>query len=156
MSTAQRTNVDINKLPSSKGKRFALVISEWNSEITDNLKSGARETLLASGVKVKDIEEFDVPGSFELIHACKVVSESLDFDAIIAIGSIIRGETSHFNYICQGVSNGIAFLNANGEIPIILCVLTDDNLQQSIDRSGGKYGNKGEEAAIGAIKMASF
>lgn len=156
MSTAQRTNVDINKLPSSKGKRFALVISEWNSEITDNLKSGARETLLTSGVKVKDIEEFDVPGSFELIHACKVVSESLDFDAIIAIGSIIRGETSHFNYICQGVSNGIAFLNANGEIPIILCVLTDDNLQQSIDRSGGKYGNKGEEAAIGAIKMASF
>ncbi len=156
MSTAQRTNVDINKLPSSKGKRFALVISEWNSEITDNLKSGARETLLASGVKVKDIEEFDVPGSFELIHACKVVSESLDFDAIIAIGSIIRGETSHFNYICQGVSNGIAFLNANGEIPIILCVLTDDNLQQSIDRSGGKYGNKGEEAAIGAMKMASF
>ncbi len=156
MSTAQRTNVDINKLPSSKGKRFALVISEWNSEITDNLKSGARETLLASGVKVKDIEEFDVPGSFELIHACKVVSESLDFDAIIAIGSIIRGETSHFNYICQGVSNGIALLNANGEIPIILCVLTDDNLQQSIDRSGGKYGNKGEEAAIGAMKMASF
>lgn len=156
MSTAQRTNVDINKLPSSKGKRFALVISEWNSEITDNLKSGARETLLTSGVKVKDIEEFDVPGSFELIHACKVVSESLDFDAIIAIGSIIRGETSHFNYICQGVSNGIALLNANGEIPIILCVLTDDNLQQSIDRSGGKYGNKGEEAAIGAIKMASF
>lgn len=156
MSTAQRTNVDINKLPSSKGKRFALVISEWNSEITDNLKSGARETLLTSGVKVKDIEEFDVPGSFELIHACKVVSESLDFDAIIAIGSIIRGETSHFNYICQGVSNGIALLNANGEIPIILCVLTDDNLQQSIDRSGGKYGNKGEEAAIGAMKMASF
>jgi 6,7-dimethyl-8-ribityllumazine synthase len=107
-------------------------------------------------VKAKDIEEYNVPGSFELIHACKVVSESLEFDAVIAIGSIIRGETSHFDYVCQGVSNGIALLNANGKIPVILCVLTDDNMQQSIDRSGGKYGNKGVEASIAAIKMASF
>jgi 6,7-dimethyl-8-ribityllumazine synthase len=156
MSTTQRANVDLKKLPSSKGKRFALVVSEWNSEITDNLKSGARETLLKAGVKTKDIEEFYVPGSFELIHACKVVSESLEFDSVIAIGSIIRGETSHFDYVCQGVSNGIALLNANGKIPVILCVLTDDNMQQSIDRSGGKYGNKGAEASIAAIKMASF
>jgi 6,7-dimethyl-8-ribityllumazine synthase len=156
MSTAQHSNVDLNKLPSSKGRRFALVASEWNSEITDNLKSAARETLLKTGVKAKDIEEYNVPGSFELIHACKVVSESLEFDAVIAIGSIIRGETSHFDYVCQGVSNGIALLNANGKIPVILCVLTDDNMQQSIDRSGGKYGNKGVEASIAAIKMASF
>ena len=156
MSTAQRSNVDLNKLPSTKGKRFALVVSEWNSEITNNLKSGARETLLSSGVKTKDIEVFNVPGSFELIHACKVVSESLEFDAVISIGSIIRGETSHFDFVCHGVSSGIALLNANGKTPIIFCVLTDDNKQQSINRSGGKYGNKGIEAAIAAIKMSSF
>ena len=156
MSSKQRDDFDLDDIPSSKGKRFALVTSEWNPKITNRLCEGAKNILLKSGVESKDIEEFYVPGSFELIHGCKIVAESLEFDAIISIGSIIRGETAHFEFVSQGVTHGISQLNSSGKTPIIFCVLTDDRIQQSIDRSGGKLGNKGEEAAVAAIKMSNF
>ena len=143
-------------IPSARGKRFALVVSEWNAHITDALAQGARDTLVHLGVKSEDIENFAVPGSFELIHGCKVVASSLEYDAVIAIGSVIRGETAHFDFVCQGVTHGIAELNAHGKTPIIFCVLTDDTEQQSLDRCGGKLGNKGDEAALAAVKMAQF
>ena len=156
MATAQRGTLSLEGIPSARGKRFALVVSEWNAHITDALAQGARDTLIHLGVKSEDIENFAVPGSFELIHGCKVVASSLEYDAVIAIGSVIRGETAHFDFVCQGVTQGIAELNAHGKTPVIFCVLTDDTEQQSLDRCGGKLGNKGDEAAVAAVKMAQF
>jgi 6,7-dimethyl-8-ribityllumazine synthase len=156
MATGQRGTLSLEGIPSARGKRFALVVSEWNAHITDALAQGARDTLVHLGVKSEDIENFAVPGSFELIHGCKVVASSLEYDAVIAIGSVIRGETAHFDFVCQGVTHGIAELNAHGKTPVIFCVLTDDTEQQSLDRCGGKLGNKGDEAALAAVKMAQF
>ena len=156
MATAQRGSVDLQGIPSARGKRFALVVSEWNRHITDALAQGATQTLDQLGVKPEDVEKFAVPGSFELIHGCRVVASSLEYDAIIAIGSVIRGKTAHFDFVCHGVTHGIAELNAHGQTPVIFCVLTDDNEQQSLERCGGKLGNKGDEAAIAAVKMAQF
>ena len=156
MATGQRGTLSLEGIPSARGKRFALVVSEWNAHITDALAQGARDTLIYLGVKSEDIENFAVPGSFELIHGCKVVASSLEYDAVIAIGSVIRGETAHFDFVCQGVTHGIAELNAHGKTPVIFCVLTDDTEQQSLDRCGGKLGNKGDEAALAAVKMAQF
>ena len=156
MATAQRGTLSLEGIPSARGKRFALVVSEWNANITDALAQGAHDTLVLLGVKPEDIEDFTVPGSFELIHGCKVVAASLEYDAVIAIGSVIRGETAHFDFVCQGVTHGIAELNAHGKTPVIFCVLTDDTEQQSLDRCGGKLGNKGDEAAVAAVKMAQF
>jgi 6,7-dimethyl-8-ribityllumazine synthase len=156
MATAQRGTISTEGIPSARGKRFALVVSEWNAHITDALAQGARDTLENLGVQAADIEDFSVPGSFELIHGCKVVASSLEFDAVIAIGSVIRGETAHFDFVCQGVTHGIAELNVHGKTPVIFCILTDDHEQQSLDRCGGKLGNKGDEAAIAAVKMAQF
>ena len=156
MATGQRGTLSLEGIPSARGKRFALVVSEWNAHITDALAQGARDTLVHLGVKSEDIENFVVPGSFELIHGCKVVASSLEYDAVIAIGSVIRGETAHFDFVCQGVTHGIAELNAHGKTPVIFCVLTDDTEQQSLDRCGGKLGNKGDEAAVAAVKMAQF
>ena len=156
MATGQRGTLSLEGIPSARGKRFALVVSEWNAHITDALAQGARDTLIYLGVKSEDIENFAVPGSFELIHGCKVVASSLEYDAVIAIGSVIRGETAHFDFVCQGVTHGIAELNAHGKTPVIFCVLTDDTEQQSLDRCGGKLGNKGDEAAVAAVKMAQF
>ena len=108
------------------------------------------------GIK-ENIVRWNVPGSFELIYGCKQMTESYDMlDAVIAIGSVIQGETKHFDYVCEAVAQGIKDLNVNGQIPVIFCVLTDNHLQQAIDRSGGKHGNKGTEAAIAAIKMAQL
>ena len=156
MATGQRGTLSLEGIPSARGKRFALVVSEWNAHITDALAQGARDTLVHLGVKSEDIENFAVPGSFELIHGCKLVASSLEYDAVIAIGSVIRGETAHFDFVCQGVTHGIAELNAHGKTPVIFCVLTDDTEQQSLDRCGGKLGNKGDEAAVAAVKMAQF
>jgi 6,7-dimethyl-8-ribityllumazine synthase len=107
-------------------------------------------------LKAERVDRFDVPGSFELIHGCKVHAESLEYDAVIAVGSVVRGETPHFDFVCQGVTYGIARLNATGKTPVIFCVLTDDTYQQSLDRCGGRLGNKGEEAAVAAVQMAAF
>ncbi len=143
-----------DEAPNAKGLRFGLVVSEWNEEITENLFQGALETLLDCGAESQHITRWNVPGSFELIYGCKKMITTKNLDAVIAIGSVIRGETSHFDYVCSAASQGIKDLNVTGEVPVIFCVLTDDTLQQAKDRSGGKHGNKGTESAIAAIKMA--
>ncbi|MDH7444258.1 6,7-dimethyl-8-ribityllumazine synthase [Aquimarina sp. 2201CG14-23] len=144
-------------IPNSKNFRFGIVVSEWNETITEGLFQGAFDALIDCGVIKENIVRWNVPGSFELIYGCKKMQESYDMlDAVIAIGSVIQGETKHFDFVCDGVTQGIKDLNINNDIPVIFCVLTDNTMQQSIDRSGGKHGNKGTEAAIAAIKMAQL
>jgi 6,7-dimethyl-8-ribityllumazine synthase len=158
MATANKnlSNYDKNTIPNAKDFRFGIVVSEWNHRITNGLYDGAEAALLDCGALAENIERHNVPGSFELIYAAKKLMKTNKFDVIITIGSVIKGETMHFDFVCQGVTNGIAMLNAEGDIPVIFCVLTDNNEQQSIDRSGGIHGNKGTEAAIAAIKMAAL
>ena len=145
--------LDSNNHPDLNKYKIGIVVSEWNKDITKNLLSGAINTLIEQGIQKENIIIQWVPGSFELIYGSKVLSKK-KFDAIIAIGCVIKGETDHYNFICSSVSKGIMELNLISSIPIIFCVLTDHNKTQSIDRSGGKYGNKGSESAIAAIKMA--
>jgi len=157
MATANKnlSDYDKNAIPDAKQFRFGIVVSEWNSNITEGLYQGALDTLIDCGVQEDNIARLDVPGSFELIYGCKKMQEHM-VDAVIAIGSVIQGETKHFDFVCDGVTQGIKDLNVQHETPVIFCVLTDNTEQQAIDRSGGKHGNKGTEAAIAAIKMAEI
>ncbi|MBZ9630474.1 6,7-dimethyl-8-ribityllumazine synthase [Salegentibacter sp. LM13S] len=151
------SDYDKDKLPDASDFRIGIVVSEWNDKITEGLYEGAYNALIENKVQEKRIVRWNVPGSFELVYGCKKMQESFDMlDAIIAIGSVIEGETKHFDFVCQGVTQGIKDLNVENDTPIIFCVLTDQNMQQAIDRSGGKHGNKGTEAAIAAIKMAKL
>lgn len=144
-------------IPNAKNFRFGIVVSEWNPKITEGLFQGAFDSILDCGGIKENIVRWNVPGSFELVYACKKMQQSYDMlDAIIAIGSVIKGETKHFDFVCHATSQGIKDLNIQSDIPIVFCVLTDNNLQQAIDRSGGKHGNKGTEAAIAAVKMAQL
>tara|TARA_B110000003_G_C16203352_1_gene360262 strand:+ start:45 stop:530 length:486 start_codon:yes stop_codon:yes gene_type:complete len=147
------SNYDSSTLPGSEKLRFGVVVSKWNSEITEGLLNAALDTLMDCGVKRTNIKIIYVPGSFELIYGAKKMQQQL-VDVVITIGSIIKGKTQHFDFVCAGVTQGIKDLNVLNDVPVIFCVLTDNNLQQSIERSGGKHGNKGVEAAITAIKMA--
>ena len=156
MATSNLSSYNKEDIPEITDKKFALVVSKWNEDITENLKNGAITTLLENNVSKKNITTFYVPGTFELPFICKKAISSQKYDAIIAIGCVIEGETKHFDYVCQGVTYGIMQLNITHNIPVIFCVLTDQNKQQSIDRSGGKYGNKGIESAITAIQMANL
>lgn len=156
MATTNLSYYDKTTIPSAKDFRFGIVVSEWNSDITKNLQKGAIETLLDCGASQENIISWEVPGSFELVYGCKKMLETLQLDAIIAIGNVIQGETKHFDFVCNGVTQGIVDLNVKYSTPIIFCVLTDNSKQQSIDRSGGKFGNKGIESAVAAIKMASL
>jgi len=146
-------DLDLSEIPSAKNLKFGITVSKWNSKITNSLLKGCLDLLHLKGVDKNDIEVLYVPGSFELVYGSKYL-QNKNYDAVIAIGSVIRGETKHFDFICNATSQGIKDLNISGNCPVIFCVLTDDNIQQSIDRSGGKYGNKGTEAAIAAIEMA--
>ncbi|APS39373.1 MULTISPECIES: 6,7-dimethyl-8-ribityllumazine synthase [Salegentibacter] len=151
------SDYDKDQLPDASDFRIGIVVSEWNDKITEGLYEGAFNALIENKVQEKRIVRWNVPGSFELIYGCKKMQESYDMlDAIIAIGSVIEGETKHFDFVCEGVTQGIKDLNVQNDTPIIFCVLTDQNMQQAIDRSGGKHGNKGTEAAIAAIKMAKL
>jgi 6,7-dimethyl-8-ribityllumazine synthase len=152
MSTAS-FQVDTNQLPNANDLKFGIVVSRWNSNITDNLLKGSLDLLYSKKVSKDNIQILSVPGSFELVYGCKKMQQK-QVDVVIAIGSVIKGETKHFEFICNATSNGIKDLNVNGRCPVIFCVLTDDSMEQSIARSGGKLGNKGTEAAIAAIKMA--
>lgn len=146
---------DKTTIPNAKNFRFGIVVSEWNHNITEGMLQGAVDALKDCGARADNIMRWDVPGSFELIYGCKLMAQTMSrLDAIIAIGSVIQGETKHFDYVCEAVSQGIKDINVQGNIPVIFCVLTDNTMQQAIDRSGGKHGNKGTEAAIAAIKMA--
>lgn len=157
MATANKnlSHYDKSTIPSAKKFRFGIVVSEWNPAITEGLYQGAFNALIENGAGKSNILRFDVPGSFELVYGCKKMQEQ-NVDAIIAIGSVIQGETRHFDFVCDGVTQGIKDLNIQNDTPIIFCVLTDNTMQQAIDRSGGKHGNKGTESAIAAIKMADF
>jgi 6,7-dimethyl-8-ribityllumazine synthase len=146
-------NIDLSLIPNATNVKFGIVVSNWNGDITNNLLNGSLELLDSVNVPKKNIQVMNVPGSFELIYGCKKMQNN-QVDVVIAIGSVVRGETKHFDFICNATSNGIKDLNVIGNCPVIFCVLTDNSKQQSIDRSGGKYGNKGTEAAIAAIKMA--
>lgn len=156
MASKNLSHYDKSTIPNAEGLRFGIVVSEWNPEITESLYKGAYQTLLENGVAPEDILRMNVPGSFELTFGASVLGETTDVDAIITLGSVIKGETKHFDFVCQGVSNGITQLNITLDIPVIFGLLTDNTLQQAIDRSGGKLGNKGIECAIAAIKMASI
>ncbi len=145
---------DKNKIPNAKELRFGIVVSEWNDEITEALYKGAEEALLDCGALSENVIRWNVPGSFELTFGCKKMIQTEKVDAIVAIGSVIRGETSHFDFVCSATAQGIKDLNVTYDVPVIFCVLTDDSIEQSRARSGGKHGNKGTEAAIAAIQMA--
>jgi 6,7-dimethyl-8-ribityllumazine synthase len=145
---------DKSKIPNAKQLRFGIVVSEWNHEITEALYNGAHEALVDCGALPENVVRWNVPGSFELTYGCKKMITDQKVDAVIAIGSVIRGETSHFDFVCSATAQGIKDLNIAYDVPVIFCVLTDNTLQQAQDRSGGKHGNKGTEAAIAAIQMA--
>ncbi|WP_299129276.1 6,7-dimethyl-8-ribityllumazine synthase [uncultured Winogradskyella sp.] len=163
MATANHnlSNYDKATIPNAKDFRFGIVVSEWNTEITEGLWQGAFDALIDCGAVKENIVRWNVPGTFELTYGAARMSKSIYadsgmLDAIIVIGCVIQGETKHFDFVCDGVTQGIKDLNLSGDIPVLFCVLTDNNRQQSIDRSGGKHGNKGTEAAITAIKMAAL
>jgi 6,7-dimethyl-8-ribityllumazine synthase len=147
---------NMDTIPEAKDMRFGIVVSEWNQDITLSLLEGAKSTLIRQGANPNHIKVGFVPGSFELTSGARLVAEAGTFDAVICLGCVIRGETPHFDYICQGVTTGITMLNASYPIPFIFGVLTTDTLQQAKDRAGGKHGNKGDEAAITAIKMVNL
>ena len=157
MATNINNNFDLdsNNLSNIDKIKFGIVVSNWNKNITENLFNGAFDTLLKYGAKENNIKKLEVPGSFELVYGCKKM-QNQNLDVIIAIGCVIKGETDHYDYICSSVSNGITQLNIINDTPIVFCVLTDHNIEQSISRSGGKHGNKGVESAIAAIKIASI
>ncbi len=155
MATANLSAYDLNSVPEGSPFTIHIVVSQWNKEITTPLSEGAIETLKKHGVRVENIKLWEVPGSFELIYGAKK-AQSFNPDAVIAVGSVIKGETMHFDFVCQAVSQGIKDLNVASEVPVIFCVLTDDTVQQAKDRSGGKHGNKGTEAAIAALQMSQL
>ncbi|MDB3926595.1 6,7-dimethyl-8-ribityllumazine synthase [Flavobacteriales bacterium] len=150
------SHYNLEDVPSAEGMKIGIVVSEWNANITENLFSGAHEALVECGCKSEDIIRKNVPGSFELPLAAQFLLESKNVDAVICLGSVIQGETKHFDYVCQTTSNGIKDVSLKYNKAVIFGVLTDNTMQQAIDRSGGKHGNKGVEASITAIKMVSL
>lgn len=149
-------NLSLQDLPSAANMRVGIVVCEWNSNITETLLNGAIETLKAHGAKPEHIVVRTVPGSFELIYGANQMAKSGLVDGVITIGCIIKGDTPHFDFIAQGCTNGLAQINATGNIPVIFGVLTTNNLEQALERAGGRLGNKGEEYAITAIRMIDY
>lgn len=156
MATANLSDYDPASVPDAGEMRFGIVVSDWNRKITWALLDGAIETLKRHGTKDSNIFVAHVPGSFELISGARMLAENMDVDGVICLGCVIQGETPHFTYVSQGVTQGIASLNLSYNIPFIFGVLTTATFQQAEERSGGFYGNKGDEAAITAIKMADL
>jgi len=143
----------IEEVPSASDMRFGIVVAEWNAEITESMCQAAISTLQEHGASENNIVKYYVPGSFELTLGAQFLAESKQVDAVICLGCIIQGETKHFDFISDSVANGIQNVGMKYNMPIIFGVLTPGNLDQAKDRSGGKHGNKGEDAAIAAIKM---
>lgn len=150
------SNYNTELVPNGADFKVGIVVSEWNENVTLNLLQGAKETLLVNGVKEEDIHVYFVPGTFELPLGCQFIFENTYLDGVIAIGCVIQGETRHFDFVCEGTTKGIMDVGLKYNRPAIFCVLTDNNLQQSIDRSGGKHGNKGVECAIALLKMIAL
>jgi len=156
MGTKNLSSYDPEIVPDATDMRFGIVVSDWNREVTRALLEGSVNTLRKHGATEENIVIKHVPGSFELTLGAQLLAEYDDLDAVICLGCVIQGETPHFTFICQGVTQGITQLNLEYNIPFVFGVLTTFNLRQAIDRSGGKHGNKGDEAAITAIKMAAI
>jgi 6,7-dimethyl-8-ribityllumazine synthase len=156
MSTINLSDYDPDSVPDAGKMRFGIVVSDWNREVTWSLLSGALSTLKKHGATDKNIIVKHVPGSFELTLGAQFLAEYDDLDAVICLGCVVQGETPHFSYICQGVTHGITQLNLEYNIPFVFGVLTTNTLQQAVERAGGKLGNKGDEAAVTAIKMAAL
>ena len=156
MATRDLSSYDASKVPDATGMRFGIVVSDWNQEVTWALLKGCTTTLEKHGVSKEDIVVKQVPGTFELTLCGQWMAEYDDLDGVICLGCVIQGETPHFTYICQGVTQGITQLNLDYNIPFIFGVLTTLNLQQALDRAGGRHGNKGDEAAVTAIRMAAL
>lgn len=155
MATSEKNLSDYNKneIPNGAGFKIGIVVSEWNRDITTNLLKGALSALVDNGVVESDIIIKFVPGTYELALGAQFLFESTFTDGVIAIGSVIQGETKHFDFVCEAAAQGIKDVNLKYNKPVAFCVLTDNNKQQAIDRSGGKHGNKGIECAIACLKM---
>lgn len=156
MSTTNLSHYDKSQLPDAQSMRIGIVVSEWNSEITDNLLRGAVETLSDCGATLDYIRIVHVPGSYELTSGAQLLFENTNVEAVICLGSVIKGETPHFDFVCNAVAQGIKDVALAYKKPAIFGVLTDSNIEQSRARSGGALGNKGVEAAITAIKMIAL
>ena len=157
--TTDLSKYDVNQLPSADvlgRQRYAIVVADWNSEITYAMAQGAIETFIKHGVEEENISVLHVPGAVELTFGAARIMKEERVDAIIVIGCVIQGDTPHFDYVCQSVTQGVAALNAQGKVPVIFSVLTVLNQQQALDRCGGKLGNKGIEGAYTAIRMANL
>ena len=157
--TTDLSKYDVNQLPSADvlgRQRYAIVVADWNSEITYAMAQGAIETFVKHGVPEENIDVIHVPGTVELTYGAARITKEERVDAVIVIGCVIQGETPHFDYVCQSVTQGVAMLNAQGKVPVIFSVLTVLNQQQALDRCGGKSGNKGIEGAYTAIRMANL
>lgn len=155
MATSEKNLSDYNKdeIPNGADFKIGIVVSEWNPEITSNLLKGALQALADNGVKETNIQVRYVPGTYELPLGAQILFESTFLDGVIAIGSVIQGETKHFDFVCEAAAQGIKDVNLKYNKPVAFCVLTDNTKQQAIDRSGGKHGNKGIECAIACLKM---
>lgn len=155
MATALRNLSEYNKdfVPNGADFKIGIVVSEWNDSITLNLLKGAKEALLENGVKEENIIVRFVPGAFELPLGAQYFFEYTKVDGVVAIGCVIQGETRHFDFVCEGATQGIKKVTLNYNKPVSFCLLTDNTEQQSIDRAGGKHGNKGIECAIACMKM---
>lgn len=147
---------DPNTIPNGADFKIGIVTAEWNPQITDAMAQGALDTLLHYGVKEENILVMHVPGSFELTHGAQLLLQTTHCDAVICIGCVIQGETRHFDFICEAVANGITNLSLQEKCPVIFSVLTTNDMQQALDRAGGKHGNKGIEGAITALKMCGL
>lgn len=156
MGKKKNLSIFDSPLPSAESMKFGIVVSEWNSEVTESLLKGAVKTLKDAGCPETNIAIKYVPGTFELTLGAQFLAEYTDVDAVIALGCVIQGETRHFDFVCQGVTQGVTQLMVQWNMPIAFGVLTTDNMQQALDRAGGKYGNKGDEAAATAIKMVKL
>ena len=149
------SDYDPKSVPSAEGMRFAVVVSEWNSKITHSLMRGAVDTLLAHGAREEDIQVRMVPGSFELVFGSAQVVKAGVADAVIAIGCLIKGDTPHFDYICQGATQGLAELNVRQDVPVIYGLLTCNNMDQAEDRCGGILCSQGDACAVTALLMVN-
>ncbi len=147
---------DKDALPDLTGKKFGIVVSEWNDKITSGLFKGALSAFTKAGMSTEQIISITVPGTFELALGAQKLIENLKLDGVVCLGSVIRGETAHFDYVCEAAAQGIKDVSLKTGKPVAFGVLTDDNEQQAIDRSGGKHGNKGTEAAVVVMKMSRF
>ena len=158
MSSSLKNLSDFNHttIPNGAGMRIGIVVAEWNIAITGALLDGAINSLLQNGVVENDIIVKYVPGSFELTFGAQLLCEDKSLDCVICLGCVIQGETRHFDFICNAVSNGITNVSLKYNKPVIFGVLTPNTLQQAQDRAGGKHGNKGDEAAITAVKMVAL